>query len=83
MNEMQGHHVESLSPVVATYLTRVKLKLEQLDVLIKTKLLVTRNGTSRARRGIWLRNKAKVARIHEALKQLRMNLLATISANQV
>ncbi len=83
MNEMQSHHVGSLSPVVATYLTRAKLKLEQLDTLIKTKLLVTIDGTSRARRGVWSRNKAKVARIQGALKELRMNLLATISANQV
>lgn len=80
---MQGHHVESLSPVVATYLTRAKLKFEQLDVLIKTKILVTINGTSRARRRVWLRNKAKVARIQGAIKELRMNLLATMSANQV
>jgi hypothetical protein len=83
VKEINDQHAVSLSSVIKTSLSRAKITLEQLDQLIQVKILKNVNGTSRARRRAWTRNRSKVYKIQNALKEHRVNLLAAISANSL
>lgn len=83
MKEINDQHAVSLSAVITTSLSRAKLTLEELDRLIRVKLLTNVNGASRARRRAWTRNRSKIYKIQAALKEHRVNLLTALSANSL
>ena len=83
LKEIDDQQALSLSTVITRNLSRAKLTLEQLDQLIRARILKNVNGTSRARRRAWTRNKSKVGKFQDALKDHRMDLLAAISANSL
>ncbi|KAI4159874.1 MAG: hypothetical protein LQ342_006202 [Letrouitia transgressa] len=80
VEEIRYQDVASTSAVIATTLLKAKLALEKLNRLIQTKLTKNIHGTSRARRGVWARNKSKVKRIQTELQEHRSNLTAVMSA---
>ncbi|KAL9045865.1 MAG: hypothetical protein Q9214_001166 [Letrouitia sp. 1 TL-2023] len=69
------------SAAIAAILAKAKLTLERLGELVQNKLLKNVNGTSRARRRAWARNKSRVYRIQAELKEYRANLTAAVSTN--
>lgn len=83
VNEIDIQPENSLSTAISTNLSRAKLTLEQLDQLLKAKVSRNANGTPRARRRAWTRNRSKVYKLQDALKEHRLNLLAAMSARNL
>jgi hypothetical protein len=83
VKEIHSHHSSSTSSNVAASLTRAQHTIEQLDQLIQVKLLRIVNGTYRARRRAWTRNKSKVNQLRDAIKEHRDNILAAMSSNNL
>ncbi|KAN0102667.1 hypothetical protein V8E51_010980 [Hyaloscypha variabilis] len=72
---------EELAALQQTTLSRVQLTIEELHQLIQKKILKNVNGTLRARRRAWARNKSTIYRLRDTLKESRENLLAALTAN--
>jgi hypothetical protein len=83
VKEINGQHSSSTSTNVTASLARAQHTIEQLDQLIKVKLLRLVNGTYRARRRAWTRNKAKVYQLRDAMKEHRDNIIAAMSSNNL
>lgn len=83
LDEIDRQRTASISTTISTSLSRAKLTLEQLDQIVKNKLLRNANGGSRARRRAWVRNKSKVCNIQNALKEHRLNLLAAMGTTNL
>lgn len=69
------------SVAVATTLSTAKSTLEKLNQLVQVKLLKNMHGTSRARKRAWARNKSKVYKMQNELKELRASLTAAMGAS--
>lgn len=83
VNEIENQPAISLSITISTLLSRAKLSLEQLDQIVKNKILRNANGTPRARRRAWVKNRSKICRIQDALKEHRLNLLAAMGSSSL
>ena len=77
------HHQEGVcnSAAVATILSTAKSTLEKLNQLVQVKLVKNMHGTSRARKRAWARNKSKVYKMQNELKELRASLTAAMGAS--
>ena len=83
LDEIDRQPPASLSTTISTSLLRAKLTLEQLDQIVKIKLLRNTDGGSRARHRAWVRNKSKVCKIQKALKEHRLNLVAAMGVTNL
>ncbi|KAL8789478.1 MAG: hypothetical protein Q9195_006803 [Heterodermia aff. obscurata] len=83
LHEIDRQPTASLSATISTSLLRAKLTLEQLDQIVKIKLLRNAEGGSRARHRAWVRNKSKVCKIQKALKEHRLNLIAAMGVTNL
>jgi hypothetical protein len=83
LNEIGSQNATLSSSVIETSLSQAKITMEQLHQLIQVKILQNVDGTSRARRRAWTRNKSKICSIVDALKEHRQNILTAISANSL
>lgn len=83
VEEIRGQCTDSPSTVIATALSRAKHTLDKLNQLVQGKLVKNIHGTSRARRRLWARNKSKIDRIQNELKEHRANLTAALSAKNM
>ena len=65
---------------VITILDRSKARLEQLEVLLETKIITKIKTSPRVRRRAWARRKSKVYSIQSSLKEDRLNLVTALAA---
>ncbi|MCJ1429915.1 hypothetical protein MMC29_007830 [Sticta canariensis] len=71
------------SAAVATILSTVNSTLEKLNQLVQVELVKNMHGTSRARKRAWARNKSKVYKMQNELKELRASLTAAMGASSL
>ena len=71
------------SAAIATILSTAKSTLEKLNQLVQVKLLKNIHGTFRARKMAWARNKSKVYKWQNELKELRAILTAAMGARSL
>lgn len=71
------------SAAVGTIHSTAKSTLEKLSQLVQVKLLKNIHGTSRARKRAWARNKSKVYKMQNELKELRASLKAAMGASSL
>lgn len=81
VTEIKERNASPSSEALAETLFRAKLSLEELKHLLDSKIVKKDSLASQARKRMWLRNRSKIRRLHEALREHRINLLAAISAN--
>ena len=65
---------------VITILNRSKARLEQLKILLETKIVAKIETSSWVRRRAWARRKSKVYSIQSSLKEDRLNLVTALAA---
>ena len=70
--------VLSMQNVLLRALSDARGIVEELYQMITVKLVRQGNGSGRA---AWWRNKSRIVRLHESLKEARANLLAALSAD--
>ena len=85
---MLARHIEhdttrSHASSISTILLRAKTTLECLDRLMNIKLSKNVNGSVRARKRAWMRNKSKVYKILADLKEHRADLSAAANASNL
>lgn len=68
----------SQRPTLQASLSRAYKIIKDLHGLVTTKLIDSRDGTTRARRRAWLRNKRKIVRLQDKLKDVREALLGAV-----
>ena len=68
---------------MATSLLEAKTTLDQLNDILQSKILRIANGTSRARRRAWMRNKSKVSKLCSAIRDHKLNLIAAMDAQSL
>ncbi|MCJ1385587.1 hypothetical protein MMC17_008710 [Xylographa soralifera] len=83
IKEIHSQHTMSSSAVITASVLRAKLTMEQLNQLIHIKILKNVDGTARARRRAWTRNKSKLYRLQDVLKEHRENFAAALTANSL
>ena len=79
--EVESHLTVSNSTLVADCLRRARASIDKLDQIVRRKILVTIKGTALTRRRAWMKNKSKICRLQDALKEHRAGLLVATSAN--
>ena len=67
---------------VITILGRARTTLEQLKILVETKIITKYNNSSRIRRRAWSKWRSKVYRIQSSLKEDRSNLVIALAADK-
>ena len=72
----------ALTADISTILNRAKTHLEQLKVLLETKILSTKNAPQRVRRRAWAKRKSKVYSIQSTLREDRLNLVTALAASR-
>ena len=82
VNEIKIQPVDSLSTAICKTLSRARYDLEQVNHILQAKVLRNVDGTSRARRRAWARDKSKIYKIREALKEHRLDLMAAMGARE-
>ena len=81
MSEIDHLSLSTNSTSIESILVRAKLAIDQICQIIKVKILRNINGTQKAKRRAWARNKSKLLRLGEGLKEIRNNLMVAIGAN--
>ena len=71
------------SATVAPILSKAQSTLEELDQLLQVKFLRNIHSTSRARKRAWARNRSKVYKMQNDLKELRASLIAAMGASSL
>jgi hypothetical protein len=78
INDLNQNPTES---IVGTTLSRGQQIIEQLHQLVTVKLVKHGRGSDRARRRAWVRNKSKVLRLRDSLKEARETIVVALTAN--
>ena len=68
---------------VTSALLRAERTIQRLNQLVQIRLLKNAEGTSRVRRRAWARNKSKILRLQDALKEHRAELVAAMTASNL
>ena len=68
---------------VTSALSGAERTIQRLNQLVQVRLLKKVEGTSRVRRRAWARNKSKILKLQDALKEHRAELVAAMTASKM
>ena len=71
------------SASVTSALLVAERTMQRLNQLVQIRLSKKVEGTSRVRRRAWVRNKTKILKLQDALKEHRAELVASITASNM
>lgn len=69
------------SATIVTTLAKTREILDQLDKLLRSKILSEANGSSRVRRRAWAKHRTKVYDLHRSLADYKESLMIAILTN--
>ena len=68
---------------VTSALLGAERTIQRLNQLVQIRLLKKVEGTSRVRRRAWVRNKSKILKLQDALREHRAELVAAMTATNM
>ena len=68
---------------VTSALLGAERTIQRLNQLVQSRLLKKLEGTSRVRRRAWVRNKTKILKLQDALREHRAELVAAMTASKM
>ena len=83
MKEINDAALDPQSPILAASLCRAETTVKQLDQLIQTKIIKSANGSKQGRRRSWLRNKSRIHKLKDALREHQQDLHAAITSSNL
>ena len=81
MVNLENLHFDKSFNIVEPALIRVKFTIEQICQIIQVKILKNKNGSWRARKRAWFRNRSRLMRLRDSLRESKNELSIAMSAN--